>query len=239
MTTSRTKNQYITVLNIPRADFTSDKNRGGAPLNVNFIDQSTGLPTSWKWDFRDGGTSTEKNPVHPYTIPGSFTVTLGVSNANGQDSVSKADFIVTTLAPVADFKADRQLGKAPFVVRFTDLSKGSPTAWAWDFGDGTGSDEQHPSHIYMSEGSYNVKLTVSNQHGSDSIFMTGDSQASPQVTTEQAGTAAAETSLVTLAGTAGITSNPDPATTRTPLPPFIVVPALVAGLILAAAGKRK
>ena len=139
MTNSRTRNQYITVLNIPRADFTVDKTQGGAPLNVNFIDKSTGAPTSWQWDFGDGAKSTEKNPVHQYTAPGKFTVTLSVSNANGQDSTTKADFIVTTLAPVADFRADRQAGNAPFVVRFTDLSNGNPATWSWDFGDGTGS----------------------------------------------------------------------------------------------------
>jgi PKD repeat protein len=127
MTTSRTKNQYITVLNIPRADFTADKTRGGAPMNVNFIDQSTGSPTSWKWDFGDGAASTEKNPVHQYKTPGSFTVTLTISNANGQDSTSRAAFIITTRAPVADFKADRQAGRAPFVVHFTDLSKATRT----------------------------------------------------------------------------------------------------------------
>ncbi|MFA5266397.1 MAG: PKD domain-containing protein [Methanoregula sp.] len=239
MTNSRTKNQYITVLNIPRSDFTADKTGGGAPMNVNFLDQSAGSPTSWLWDFGDGITSTEKNAVHQYTTPGIFTVILNVSNANGQDSTTKKDFIVITPAPVAAFKADRQSGKAPFVVRFTDLSKGNPTSWAWDFGDGTGSDEQNPNHIYMNEGSYDVHLTVSNQYGSDTVFMTGNSSATSTVTAAPVGTPAA-----------GITETPGqletsvPATqattaTKSPLSPLVTVFASMAGLLLIALAKRE
>jgi len=237
MTTSRTRNQYITVLNIPRADFTVDKTQGGAPLNVNFIDKSTGAPTSWQWDFGDGARSTEKNPVHQYTAPGKFTVTLGVSNANGQDSTTKADFIVTTLAPVADFRADRQAGNAPFVVRFTDLSNGSPDTWSWDFGDGTGSSEQNPSHIYMNEGAYNVQLTVSNQFGSDSVFLKDTSSA-----TATAAPAATQAAVETSAPRLEVTrthATSAPVTTKSPFSPGVAVIASLAGLLLIAAGKRR
>lgn len=58
-------------------------------------------------------------------------------------------------------------GNAPLAVSFTDQSKGFPTAWLWEFGDGKNSTEQNPSHTYTTGGSYNVTLTVSNAHGSD------------------------------------------------------------------------
>ena len=45
-------------------------------------------------------------------------------------------------------------------VTFTDLSTGTPTSWAWDFGDGTTSTLQNPTHTYTTAGSYNVALTV-------------------------------------------------------------------------------
>jgi len=241
LTTSRTKNQYITVLNIPRADFSADKTRGGAPMDVNFIDQSSGSPASWKWDFGDGSTSTEQNPVHQYTTLGSYTVTLTVSNANGQDTTAKTAYIVTTLAPVAEFKADRQVGKAPFVVHFTDLSNGNPTTWSWEFGDGTGSNDQNPSHIYMNEGAYDVRLTVTNQYGSDSVFKTGTSSATvtaaPVVTQE-----AAVTTAATVGSQAVVTRAPAtlaPVATKSPLSPFVTVLASVAGLLLVAGAKRK
>ncbi|MGA2122471.1 MAG: PKD domain-containing protein [Methanoregula sp.] len=175
LTNSRTKNQYITVMSIPKADFVADKTRGGAPMAVTFTDKSLNGPTAWKWDFGDGSAATDQNPTHTYTTLGTYTVSLTASNKDGQDTASKTNYILTTLAPVADFKADRQVGKAPFIVEFTDLSSNSPTAWAWSFGDGTTSSEQNPRHIYLREGSYDVSLTATNQYGSDTMFKTGTS----------------------------------------------------------------
>ena len=237
LTNSRTRNQYITVVDIPRADFTADKTEGGAPLNVNFIDKSIGSPTSWQWNFGDGTISTETNPVHPYTTPGRFTVILKVSNANGQDSTSRADFIVTTPAPVADFRADRQEGKAPFVVHFIDTSKGNPTSWSWEFGDGTGSDEQNPHHIYMEEGAYDVRLTVTNQYGSDVVFKNGSSSA--PVTTTPVETQTAVVIRAAEQEVPGVPATSRPLTTRSKVSPFVTVVAVAAGLLLVAVAKRK
>ena len=173
ITNSRTKSKYITVINIPRADFIADKTRGGAPLDVQFMEKTLGAPTSWNWNFGDGATSTEKNPFHQYTTLGTYTVSLTASNANGQDSTSKAGFITTTLAPVANFKVDQRIGKVPFIVQFKDLSTNNPTRWSWAFGDGTTSSDQNPRHVYAREGVYDVRLTASNEYGSDSTYKTG------------------------------------------------------------------
>jgi PKD repeat protein len=48
--------------------------------------------------------------------------------------------------PVADFSATPAAGVDPLTVDFTDASSGSITAWAWDFGDGTASTAQNPTH---------------------------------------------------------------------------------------------
>ena len=53
-------------------------------------------------------------------------------------------------------------GNAPLNVSFMDRSAGSPETWSWDFGDGTGSQEQNPTHLYVSPGTYAVTLTVKN-----------------------------------------------------------------------------
>lgn len=65
----------------------------------------------------------------------------------------------------ANFSADVTSGYAPLTVQFTDQSTGTPTSWNWDFGDGSTSTVQNPSHTYESVGSYTVMLTVSD--GSD------------------------------------------------------------------------
>jgi PGF-CTERM protein len=68
--------------------------------------------------------------------------------------------------PVADFEADVLSGNLPLAVNFTDLSTGA-TEWAWDFGDGTTSDAQSPSHTYLDPGTFTVNLTASNIFGND------------------------------------------------------------------------
>ncbi|MEW5995100.1 MAG: S8 family serine peptidase, partial [Candidatus Zixiibacteriota bacterium] len=60
----------------PVADFVGSPTSGNAPLTVNFTDQSTGSPTSWSWDFGDGGTSTAQNPSYTYNSVGTYTVSL-------------------------------------------------------------------------------------------------------------------------------------------------------------------
>ncbi len=62
-----------------------------------------------------------------------------------------------------------QLSSPPLTVAFTDTSTGSPTSWAWVFGDGATSVLQNPGHTYAAAGVYNVKLTVTNASGSTSI----------------------------------------------------------------------
>jgi PKD repeat protein len=235
VTNSRTKNQYITVLNIPRADFIADKTRGGAPMTVAFSDKSINAPTAWKWDFGDGSTSADQNPSHVYTTLGTYTVSLTASNNDGQDSTSKVNYIITTLSPIADFKADRQVGKAPFVVAFTDMSSNNPTSWTWDFGDGTTSSEQNPRHIYLREGSYDVSLTATNQYGSDTSSKSGNS--APAVVTVT--TAAPATAPVTQVPTTAVpTVTTFPKATPAPLPAAVSVIASVIA-VLAVVATRK
>lgn len=168
-----TKKQYITILNLPRANFIADKTKGQGPLAVHFTDKSRGSPTSWSWMFGDGTASTEQNPVHTYTENGLYTVTLTASNANGQDMETKVNYITVRKGPIADFKVSERIGKAPFIVRFQDTSRGNPNRWAWEFGDGGGSTEQNPVHIYQHEGAYDVRLTVWNNDGKDTVFKSG------------------------------------------------------------------
>lgn len=62
----------------------------------------------------------------------------------------------------------------PYGHKFTDISEGGSghnvTSWLWDFGDGTTSTEQNPCHIYDSEGTYNVSLTVTNDCGKSEVY---------------------------------------------------------------------
>lgn len=94
-----TKTNYITVSGVPTAQFVGSPTSGSAPLTVNFTDQSTGNPTSWSWNFGDGGTSTAQNPSHQYTAAGTYTVTLTATNACGSDQEIKTGYITVSAAP--------------------------------------------------------------------------------------------------------------------------------------------
>ena len=106
-----------------------------------------------------------------FTIPGTYTVKLTVSNNAGSDSELKNDYITVTpapVAPVAAFTSDIQTGTAPLTVTFIDQSTGTASlTYAWDFtNDGIiDSTIRNPSFAYSTPGIYTVRLTATNALG--------------------------------------------------------------------------
>ncbi len=85
----------------PVAGFTVDRSSSCLELaTFQFSDQSQNLAQYWFWDFGDGATSTETNPLHQYEAPGAYTVTLKVTNNIGVDSLVQTDLITVTTIPV-------------------------------------------------------------------------------------------------------------------------------------------
>jgi PKD repeat protein len=78
----------------PFASFQAIPVAGPAPLTVQFNDLSGNGPTTWNWDFGDGGTSTEQHPSHTYAADGVYTINFTVSNASGSHSLTLPDYIV-------------------------------------------------------------------------------------------------------------------------------------------------
>jgi PKD repeat protein len=128
-------------------------------IDVHFTDLSTGNITGWLWDFGDGSTSTEQNPIHEYEDTGLFTIRLIVWNNNCPDTIIFPDYIHIS-PPIAAFTTSFDCA-APRTISFTDNSIG-PDEWHWDFGDGTTSTLQHNIHTYPDSGTYIVKLLVIN-----------------------------------------------------------------------------
>lgn len=157
--------KQVTITNAstaPTADFNWAAATGGT---INFTDQSTGGPTSWSWNFGDGGTSAQQNPSHTYTANGVYNVCLTASNNIG--STQYCENVTVTgvaIAPVAEFAWVNTSGG---LVNFTDQSTNTPTQWSWTFGDGGTSTSQNPNHVYSANGNYNVCLTASNTGGSN------------------------------------------------------------------------
>jgi len=107
---------------VPTPEFTGTPVTGCAPLVVNFRDQSTGNPVFWNWEFGNGSFSNVQHPTAVYIIPGRYTVTLVVRNANGTNAITKTDYIVVNPSPLPDFSANILTGCAPVNVQFTDAS---------------------------------------------------------------------------------------------------------------------
>ncbi len=146
----------------------------GAPMTVAFTDLSTGPgPFTYIWDFGDGSpTSNAINPVHTYLSNGSYTVLLKIENAAGCIDILSIPNYVTASPISAGFTAAAQTVCMGNAVSFQDTSLGFPTGWAWDFGDGSTSTLQNPSHVYGATGLYTVQLIVTRAPGcGDTITM--------------------------------------------------------------------
>ncbi|UEG49802.1 PKD domain-containing protein [Ferruginibacter lapsinanis] len=152
-----------------KADFSSFPQSGCSPLLVQFFDNSTGTPTQWRWDLGNGTISFLQSPSVTYFEPGQYNVKLVIKNASGSaDSITKTSQITVFSKPSVDFTSNVTIGCYPLTVKFTDLSlamSGTIVSRQWDFGDGTGSDEMNPEHIYNESGNYNVTLRETNSNG--------------------------------------------------------------------------
>lgn len=82
----------------PAASFSCAPESGVAPLSVAFSDTSGGSVTGHSWSFGDGGSSTDANPTHVFTTPGTYSVSLTVSGPEGSDSVTQTN-VVTVIDP--------------------------------------------------------------------------------------------------------------------------------------------
>jgi len=144
----------------------SGEAEGCAPVDVAFTNESQ-YAASVMWDFGDGATSTEFDPVHQYTQPGVYDVTLRITGYQGlvQEVVHTA--VVTVLpSPTANFEfAPYEVVAPAEEVTFVNLSSDDALEYQWNFGDGNTSNEQHPRHSYEFDGLFTVSLSVRNEFG--------------------------------------------------------------------------
>ncbi|MGE3164317.1 MAG: PKD domain-containing protein [Planctomycetota bacterium] len=145
---------------------TSDASQGNAPFTVTLSATANGTaPFTWAWDSGDGQASTQPDTVtFTYTMPGTYDVTLVVTNDCGSDM---ALVTVVVCAPlVVDFSASQTLGVALTCVDFTDLTTGDVASYSWDL-DGDSIEDSsvaNPSFQYPI-GDFDVTLTVTGSCG--------------------------------------------------------------------------
>ena len=122
----------------------------------------------WLWNFDDGATSGDQQAEHAYTQPGSYNVSLKVSDNLNSIATTWVTITVINLEPRVDFAVSPASANTTVTFSFADNSsdpEGSVVAWSWDFGDGSGSSERNPQHRYLLPGDYDVTLIVQDNLG--------------------------------------------------------------------------
>ena len=156
------------------ANFSGTPLSGCPPLNVSFSDLSTGGPTGWNWSFPGGSpaSSTLQNPSSFYVSPGTYAVSLTITNGANSDTKTVSNYVVVYDKPQAGFTMSNDTACLGQTVTFTDattLSAGGPPigTWAWNFGDGFSTSVAIPttSHAYTTPGTYPVSLVATDING--------------------------------------------------------------------------
>ena len=153
----------------PTASFTA----ATSPLQVD-VDGSTSTDTdgtivSYGWDFGDGNVATGVTSTHTYAAPGTYTVTLTVTDDAGGTASTAQQVIVPDVPanqpPTAAFTAT----PTPLAVAVDGSASSDPdgtvTTYSWDFGDGATDTGVTASHTYATAGTYTVSLTVADDDG--------------------------------------------------------------------------
>lgn len=149
----------------PVAEFTGEA-EGCAPVHVAFTNESE-FAAEVLWDFGDGATSSDINPVHQYDLPGVYDVKLRVTGHQGLvQEIIHESVVVVLPSPIALFQFTPYEVIAPGgEVTFVDQSSEDAIEYLWNFGDGATSFDQHPRHSYEEAGLYTVSLAVRNDFG--------------------------------------------------------------------------
>ncbi|WP_298732096.1 PKD domain-containing protein [uncultured Chitinophaga sp.] len=157
----------IRVNPLPTADFTGTPAIScRVPTIVNFNAQTTGA-TTWTWNFGDGATGSGQTVSHSYAAQGNYTVSLQASNAAGCSvNITKPDYIQIQ-EPTVTFFVDTPRGCVPFSSNFipTVVSIDPVVGYNWNFGDGTTSNLERPSHTWTTQGDFTVTLEIVTQSG--------------------------------------------------------------------------
>jgi len=125
---------------------------------------------AYEWDFESDGVvdETRVKPSRVFNLRGTYTVTLRITDSLGETSTDTLTVTVLNREPTASFNHTPLQPTLFQTVQFRDNSTdpdGNVTAWAWDFGDGSTSTQEEPTHKYEERGSYMVTLTVTDNDG--------------------------------------------------------------------------
>ncbi len=159
----------------PVAKVTANPTLGVAPLEVQFIGNTSTddhSVASYYYDFKDGSTTSNSNPSHSFTEPGTYEVLFTVKDENGLEDSKNITITVAAPeqneAPKAVATASQTSGEAPLEIQFlgqNSTDDNEIVSYLWDFKDGSTTSNINPSHTFSNAGVYDVALTVTDVKG--------------------------------------------------------------------------
>ena len=162
-TSSTSKN--IVIYALPQADF--DATNACIYDSLNFANKSSSVygTLNSAWFFGDLNNSNLENPKYRYLTPGVYSTKLEVTDIYGcSDSAVKS--VEAYPKPTSSFSNEKACdGEMSSFSDSSAVSQGQIVKWSWVFGDGTGSSLQHPSHLFLNDGAYNVQLEAETDKG--------------------------------------------------------------------------
>lgn len=120
-------------------------------------------PDSVHWDFGDGTTAEERNPIKSYDSAGRYAIEF-VAYKNGIPYPKTKNFEALN-PPVASFTTLDVCVSNPVCTINLENSSAHADSYHWDFGDNTQSDEVQPQKTYERAGDYKILLTATNSFG--------------------------------------------------------------------------
>ncbi|MEM1323519.1 MAG: PKD domain-containing protein [Bacteroidota bacterium] len=164
-----TANIFVNIFPDIRADFSFEYDTCVAgPVTFTDLSVSDAGPIQqWFWNFNDGNTSDEINPVHLFSSPGNLPVSLIVTDENRCMDTSVQIIPWFPAPPIIVIEPTTFIGCAPEEIFFNNLSTPIDETYTilWDFGDGTTSDEISPTHLYAVPGVYDVSVEITSPIG--------------------------------------------------------------------------
>jgi len=148
---------------------------GASPDSYQFFNESIGNVDFLFWDFGDGESSTEENPIHQFASSGDYDVQLRIRNndASCSDTITHTVRVQIPDPCLADFSFSIDpISQRPNIYSFQDLSTGNIASWEWNFGDGSTSSLASPTHVFPDTLSYAVTLTINGDDCSDQTSKT-------------------------------------------------------------------
>lgn len=168
---SETETSTIFLYHEPTIEFGVNDALRCAPSTAYFTSNCTAdTEILYFWDFGDGGTSNDENPIHVYLNPGQYSVTLKIITVAGcldTLTMTKIGLIIVHPNPVADFTIDKnQTDICNSEIQFFNHSQGALT-YLYDFDDANDatSSEENPVYSYVSDGQHVPILIVENEFG--------------------------------------------------------------------------